>query len=239
MTDRIEVNNLTKYYRKGDVRFSAIENVTFRVEKSEFVCLMGVSGSGKSTIIKILASIEQASAGSVSGMPDLLGYVFQNFALFPWLNVEDNIGFGLKMLGAHPAQVKKHVAASIDRIGLKGYEKSHPKELSGGMKQRVGIARALAINPEVLLLDEPFSALDEATAKALRHDLLDIWHDTKKTIIMVTHLAEEAALLADRIVVLKSNPGHIAGEVENILPRPRQPRHKDYFRLVDKLTGLI
>lgn len=239
MNNLIEVNNLTKYFRKGNERFMAVSNVTFTVKKSEFVCLMGASGSGKSTILKMLAGTLKSSAGSINGMPDLIGYVFQNFALFPWLNVEDNIGYGLKMLGAHPAQVKKRVAEEIDQIGLKGFEKSHPKELSGGMKQRVGIARALAINPEVLLLDEPFSALDETTAKVLRNDLLRIWHQTDKTIIMVTHLAEEAAFLADRILVLKSSPGRIVRDVSNSLPRPRQPRQKKFFQLVDDLSDLI
>lgn len=239
MTDQIEVKNLTKYFHNGDVRFTAIEKVSFTIQMGEFVCLMGVSGSGKSTILKILAGLESASAGTVSGMPATIGYVFQNFALFPWLDVEANIGFGLKMMGAHPNQIKKRVAQEIKRIGLVGFEKSHPKELSGGMKQRVGIARALAINPDILLLDEPFSALDESTATSLRNDLLNIWHETGRTIIMVTHLAEEATTLADRVVVLKSGPGRVSGEVKNNLARPRPQRSKAFFSMVDHLTSLL
>jgi len=166
-------------------------------------------------------------------------FIFQDFALFPWLTVYDNIAFGLKMQGLEPGQIHKAVSAEIVRMGLHGFEHAFPRDLSGGMKQRVGIARALVIKPQILFLDEPFSALDSFTATRLRAELLEIWKEKKLTIIMVTHLIEEALELGDQIAVLSSRPGKIETVIQNPLPRPRDLRSAKFFELSDKIRRAI
>lgn len=217
---------------------TVLEDVSFSVRPGEFVCIVGASG-GKSTLLRILASLQKQTEGKILNMPDEVGFVFQNFALFPWLNVRDNVGFGIRMKGISKSQLHSRVHEEIARIGLDGFENVHPKELSGGMRQRVGIARALAVHPEVLLLDEPFSALDEITTKGLRKDLQRIHRETKKTIIMVTHLVEEAVELADTIIVMSPRPGRIRKIITNPLPRPRNLRSKEFFRLTDEVEVLL
>ena len=234
-----EIQHVAKQYQDESGIELILQDVNLEVRPGEFLCLMGPSGCGKSTFLRIMAGLISASMGDIVNRPKRLGFVFQNFGLMPWLTVEDNIGFGLKMTGAHPKAIRRAVKHHVELLGLSGLEQSHPKELSGGQKQRVGIARALAIDPDVLMLDEAFSALDSATASELRQDLLRIWHETGKTIIMVTHLPEEAAQLADRIAVFSPRPGTIQKVIDNKLPRPRKLRDAEFFKLVDKLEGYI
>jgi len=233
----IVVEHVKKTFNIATTPVVAIEDVSFTAEAGHITCLMGSSGSGKSTFLRILAGLDHADHGSIINVPTKIGFVFQNFGLFPWLTVEQNIGFGLRMQNVPAATIAKTVRSQIKSLGLTGFEKTLPKELSGGMRQRVGIGRALAIDPDILLLDEPFSALDEITAAELRDELLLIWQRTGKTIIMVTHLAEEAAYLSDSIVVFSKRPAHTVVEMRNPLSRPRDQRSRHFFDVVDKITA--
>ena len=213
-----------------------MENINLEVEEGEFFCLVGPSGCGKSTILKIITGIEKPTKGEFSG-PENISMVFQSGALLPWLNVFDNVGFGLKMNNTPQSVIKEKVEKYLQMVNLKGLNQKYPRELSGGQRQRVGIARSLAIEPEVLLLDEPFSALDPLTTLDLHKDLLRIWKETKITIIMVSHLFEEAILLADRIGVM--NKGQIQGILNVGLPRPRKTKSEEFYSFEDKLYKLI
>lgn len=239
MSPLFGAEHISKGYLEDDVLTPILRDISFDVRPGELLALMGPSGCGKSTLLRILAGLIRPTAGHVINRPSKVGFVFQNFGLMPWLTVRENIGYGLKMANIHPAKINKIVAQEIERLGLNGLDNSHPKELSGGQKQRVGFARALAIDPDILLLDEAFSALDSFTAEALREDLLRIWRDTHKTIVMVTHLPSEAVLMADRILVFSNRPGMIREEVKVSLSRPRSERHQDFYKLVDKLESLI
>jgi NitT/TauT family transport system ATP-binding protein len=234
-----ELQHIVKHYRDDAGTELILQDVNVAVRPGEFLCLMGPSGCGKSTLLRIMAGLADATAGHVVGRPDRIGFVFQNFGLMPWLTVEENVGFGLTMHGVHAKAVHRTATRLIEMLGLGGFERSHPKELSGGQKQRVGIARALAMEPDILFLDEPFSALDSSTAGELREDLLRVWETTGRTIVMVTHLPEEAAQLADRIVVLSPRPGMVEKTITNTLPRPRQQRTPEFFKLTDRLEELI
>ncbi|MBI4451612.1 ABC transporter ATP-binding protein [Candidatus Woesearchaeota archaeon] len=244
--DVLEVEHVSKSFpaKKGSLK--AIEAMHFDVRPGEFVCIIGPSGCGKSTLVRIMAGLVKPDNGyvwfhgeQVRPQDPRIAMVFQNFALFPWMSVQRNAEFGLLMQDMPASQRARTAAKYITMTGLRGFESKHPKELSGGMKQRVGIARALAVNPEVLLMDEPFSSLDAITADELRQDVLDIWKRQKATVVMVTHLVEEAALMADRIVVLTPRPGRVRAVVDNKLPRPRNKRSPAFFRLCDRLTRLI
>lgn len=217
-----------------------LEHVHFTIEQGEFFMLLGPSGSGKSSILRLLAGLLQPTKGTVYRKDNVtMSFIFQGFGLFPWLTVEENVAFGLQMHGMpkHERLVKAH--AQIRNLGLTGFEKAYPRELSGGMKQRVGIARALAVDPEIILLDEPFSSLDSFTAQKLREDLLTIWQQKKLTIVMVSHLIDEAVLLADRIAVLTAIPAHIEATFHNTLPRPRHMRSPDFYKLSDAILKKI
>lgn len=235
----IKIDKIAKNFNSKEGELEVLKDISFEVKPGEFVCVVGSSGCGKSTLLQILADLKKPDSGRILNSPDKIGFVFQNFALFPWLNVKSNIEFGLKMNGKSKQQIDKISRREIERVGLGGFEKTHPKELSGGMKQRVGIARALAIEPQLLLLDEPLSALDEMTAKALRQDILRIWKETSTTIVMITHLVEEAVLLADKIVVLSPRPGRIRKVIENPLPRPRKVRDHKFYHMVDQIEELL
>lgn len=219
---------------------NVLSDINFEVKAGEFVCIVGPSGCGKSTLLRIVAALIKPTLGQVKLVASpKLSMVFQNFALFPWLSVEENVDFGLEMTGVSKSQQDKIVKEQIKAMGLSGVEAKHPKELSGGMKQRVGIARALAISPDILLLDEPFSALDVFTAKKLRADLLSIWKERKLTILMISHLVEEAVELADRVIVMSANPGRVK-EIKNInLARPRSLRSESFYHLVDEIEKSI
>lgn len=236
----LSANNIDKSFMLDGEKLKVLEDISISINASEFICLIGPSGCGKSTFLRILSGLMKSDHGTIKMKDGLkLSFVFQSFGLFPWLTVEQNIGFGLKMVGKPKEYIDEEVRKRITQMGLEGFESKHPRELSGGMKQRVGIARALSVKPDVLLLDEPFSALDTFTAEKLRQDLLNIWDGGKLTIVMVSHLVEETVELADRVIVLSSKPGRIEKEVKINLPRPRDTRSKDFFKYVDELSDLV
>lgn len=239
MSPIIRAEQINKKFDKHSI----LRDVSFEVNEGEFVCFIGPSGCGKSTMLRILLGLEKADSGEAiySKKKSKKALVFQNFALFPWLTVEENIGFGLKMNGTPVGRTRESVRRMVGDFELKGSEKLHPKELSGGMKQRVGLGRAMVIEPNILFLDEPFSAVDALTARDLRKILLCEWQKRGMTVVMVTHLIEEAAELADRIYVLGNDPDKpsIKSTIENKLKRPRNLRSAEFFKLVDELDSKI
>src|SRR5690349_20134941 len=245
----VKVDHLRHYYRKGGADVLVLDDVSLALEDNEIVALLGRSGCGKSTLLRIIAGLMPASAGSVNiagtpveGPADDVAMVFQSFALFPWLTVLENVEIGLEALGLAPDPRRKRALAAIDLIGLDGYESAFPKELSGGMRQRVGLARALVVHPKVLLMDEPFSALDVLTAETLRTDLLDLWCEGRmpiSSILMVTHNIEEAVLMCDRILVFSSNPGRIVADIKVGLPQPRNRLEPKFREMVDDVYELM
>jgi NitT/TauT family transport system ATP-binding protein len=227
----------------------ALEGIDVAIYPSEVVALLGPSGCGKSTILRILAGLLEPTSGEVLhhgrplvGLAPGVGMVFQSFALYPWMTVHRNIEIVLEAAGFAGAEVAERVSGAIRMVGLTGFEEAYPRELSGGMKQRVGMARALSIRPEMLFMDEPFSQVDALTAEALRAEVLDIWAEKSQaisSILMVSHDIKEVAYMADRIVVLSANPGRVRTVVENRLPRPRDYRSPEVLRLVDQLHDII
>lgn len=243
---QIDVEDVTKVYRFKGTEFPIIRNVSFKVKKRGFTCIVGPSGCGKSTLLKMMAGLEKPTYGAVrfegeriKGPHPKISMVFQSFALFPWRTVLQNVELGLE--GKHLSKTDRlRIAREIlEMVGLKGYEDSYPKALSGGMKQRVGIARALAVDPEVVLMDEAFSALDEYTSAALREDILDIWRDTGKTFVLVTHNLREVVEMADEVVVLSSKPTTVRRIVQIALKRPRRSDDPDFIRIHKDLYGLL
>jgi NitT/TauT family transport system ATP-binding protein len=241
-------SGVKKVFRGGDVGGRPVlEDVDFTLHNGEIDACLGKSGSGKSTFLRILAGLIPATGGAVTykgatvtGPLHGVGMVFQSFALFPWLTVLGNVELGLEAQRVPPVERRKRALAAIDLIGLDGFESAYPKELSGGMRQRVGFARALVINPEVLLLDEPFSALDVLTAETLRGDLTDLWAEKRiptKSILVVSHNIEEAVEMADRIIIFSSNPGRIQVEIPVAMPRPRDWNSPEFRKVVDEVYG--
>jgi NitT/TauT family transport system ATP-binding protein len=222
-----------------------LDDINLTLAEDEIVGLLGRSGSGKSTLLRLIAGLARPISGSVvySGQPVTgpapgIAMVFQTFALFPWLTVLENVQLGLEALGLPEAQIRQRALDGIDLIGLDGYESAYPRELSGGMRQRVGFARALVVHPNILLMDEPFSALDVLTAETLRTDFLDLWIEGKlpiKGVILVTHNIEEAVLMCDRILVFSRSPGHIIEEIKVDLPQPRDRLEPDFRDLVERI----
>jgi len=241
---------VSKTYRSPDHSGRLVLGaVDFTLREGEIVAILGKSGSGKSTFLRILAGLLPASEGRVEyrGQPVTapvrgIAMVFQSFALFPWLTVLGNVELGLEAQGVSAAERRRRAVDAIDVIGLDGFESAYPKELSGGMRQRVGFARALVVNPDILLLDEPFSQLDVLTAETLRNDLLDLWMERRiptKGILMVSHNIEEAVELADRILIFSSDPGRISAEIPIGLPRPRSPEDAPFRQIVDQVYTLL
>lgn len=239
-----------KSYRTPDGgELLILDGVDLDLHEGEILVLLGRSGSGKSTLLRTLAGLVRATSGTVlhRGEPVFgpvpgLAMVFQSFALFPWLTVLQNVELGLEALKVPAAERRARALAAIDLIGLDGFESAYPRELSGGMRQRVGFARALVINPDVLLMDEPFSALDVLTAETLRTDLLDLWAERKiptRGILLVSHNIEEAVLMADRIVILGSNPGRVISEMRIDLPHPRDRESQQFRDLVEGIYGAM
>ena len=226
----IEVHGLGKIYRgEGtETDFRALGNVDLSIADGEFVSLIGPSGCGKTTLLKIIDGLLTFDEGEllvqsqpVRGPGHERAVVFQNFALLPWLSVRDNIGFGLKLRGANAKHIRETTDRYIEMVGLEGFADRFPRQLSGGMQQRVGLARALAVDPAILLMDEPFGALDAQTRNILQSDLLDIWDQSRKTVVFVTHAMDEAVFLSDRVLVMSGRPGTILDDIEVNLPRPR------------------
>jgi NitT/TauT family transport system ATP-binding protein len=222
-----------------------LNDINLTLVEGEIVGLLGRSGSGKSTLLRLISGLARPTAGSVvyrgqpvTGPAPGIAMVFQTFALFPWLTVLENVQLGLEALGLPEAQIRQRALAGIDLIGLDGYESAYPRELSGGMRQRVGFARALVVHPNILLMDEPFSALDVLTAETLRTDFLDLWIEGKlpiKGVILVTHNIEEAVLMCDRILVFSRSPGHIIEEIKVDLPQPRSRVESEFRDLVERI----
>jgi NitT/TauT family transport system ATP-binding protein len=250
LTQILSVRDIVKIFRNGsDVK--AIDGVSFEVNYDEFVCIIGPSGCGKSTLLRIMAGLEKADSGQVlfrdqpvTKPSPKITMVFQTFGLLPWKTAMDNVELPMQVAGIDRTEARQRADRYLRMVGLGMFENAYPHDLSGGMRQRVGVARALAIAPEVLLLDEPFSALDELTAKSLRVLLLKIWGDTTlptNNFVMVTHNVEEAVTMADRIIVMSPRPGRVVGELKVPLPRPRFEHLRDalFFETVDKLMGML
>ena len=232
-------------FEKSAGELLVLDNVDLTLRDGEIVALLGRSGSGKSTLLRIIAGLIRPSAGEVmyrgepvKGPAEGIAMVFQTFALFPWLTVLQNVEAGLEALGVDPKESRKRALAAIDLIGLDGFESAYPRELSGGMRQRVGFARALVVDPTILLMDEPFSALDVLTAETLRTDLLDLWMEKRlptKSVLLVTHNIEEAVFMADRILVFSSNPGRVAAEIKVPFAHPRDRLDPAFRQMVDEI----
>lgn len=246
----IDIKQVSQSFKRGDDQsLLVLSDLNFSMASGEIVALLGKSGSGKSTLLRIIAGLVRPSEGEafyqgkpITGPVQGLSMVFQNFALFPWLTVLQNVELGLEAQGISRTERRTRALEAIDIIGLDGFESAYPKELSGGMRQRVGFARALVVNPHVLLMDEPFSALDPLTAEDLRNDLLDLWQDKKtniQSILVVTHNIEEAAVLADRIIVFSNNPGQIRGEITVNIPRHRNVEDEKVRRVIDDIYRLM
>lgn len=242
LTPAIDIRGLSKTFKKGDREVCALADFDLSITDGEFVCLLGPSGCGKTTVLRIVAGLEEKTEGSVrvhsqevSSAGSDRGMVFQEFALFPWRTVRRNIEFGLEIKNVPEEQRREISDRLIELVGLKGFEDSHPKELSGGMKQRVGIARALANDPTVLLMDEPFGSLDAQTRNLMQKELLRIWSATKKTILFVTHSVDEAVFLADRIAVMTARPGKVREVIEVKLPRPRDRTSSEFIAVRGKV----
>ncbi|RAU21319.1 nitrate ABC transporter ATP-binding protein [Paramagnetospirillum kuznetsovii] len=249
-TALLDLRGVRKSFRTPDGHErTVLEGVDFRLEEGDIVALLGKSGSGKSTLLRIMAGLIKSNGGDVmyrgipmTGPAKGISMVFQSFALFPWLTVQENVELGLEAAGVGKDEREERAGAAIDLIGLGGYESAYPKELSGGMRQRVGFARALVMRPDVLLLDEPFSALDVLTSETLREDLLDLWDERKiptKGILLVSHNIEEAVSMADRVLVFSSDPGRVRAEIRVGLPRPRDTESAAFRQIVDEVYTLM
>ncbi|MEP0806138.1 MAG: AAA-associated domain-containing protein [Chloroflexota bacterium] len=248
-TPLLKLRHVQQIYTSGQRRFTAVQDVNLTIFEGEFVALLGPSGCGKSTLLRIITGLQKPSEGRVlyrdqplRGVNPHATIVFQTFALFPWLSVFENVDLALKARDI-PAEIRTPRALDlIDRVGLDGFETAYPRELSGGMRQKVGFARAMAVEPELLCLDEPFSALDVLSAESLRGELMELWTSGSiptKAILMVSHNIEEAVFMADRIVVMDKEPGRIIAEVKVGLPHPRQRKSEEFQKMVDEVYGML
>lgn len=249
-TSLLRLTNIRKSFKKneGDEHL-VLDGVNLSINEGEIVALLGRSGCGKSTLLRIISGLAKPGSGDivycgkpVKGPTQGLAMVFQTFALFPWLTVLENVELGLDAMGVPQAERRRRALAAIDLIGLDGFESAYPKELSGGMRQRVGFARALVVEPTLLLMDEPFSALDVLTAETLRTDLIELWLERRiptKGILLVSHNIEEAVLLANRIIILGSNPGRIVTEIKIPLSHPRDREAPSFRQIVDNVYELM
>lgn len=251
MTDTlIKIDNLSKSFKKDDSQeLLVLDNVNLALKENEIIALLGKSGAGKTTLLRVIAGLMTPTTGSVTYRGQRIkepikgvSMVFQNSALMPWLTVLENVELGLEAQGIKKDDRRKRALKAIDTIGLDGFESAYPKELSGGMQQRVGFARALVVDPEILLMDEPFSSLDILTAENLKTDLIDLWEGGKtktRCILLVTHSIEEATLLADRIIIFGSDPGYVRAELKVELKRPRNEQSKEFGDVVEEIYRLM
>jgi NitT/TauT family transport system ATP-binding protein len=245
----LRVDHVTKTYGRGERQFTAVKDINLSIHEGEFVALLGPSGCGKSTLLRMITGLIPPSEGKVyyrgqpvQGINPYATMVFQTFALYPWLSVLDNVALALEARGEVSDQRFVQAEKLVDLVGLDGFESAYPRELSGGMRQKVGFARALAVEPELLCLDEPFSALDVLSAEALRGELMELWTGGQlptKAILMVSHNIEEAISMADRVVVMGKEPGHIVAEFTVDLPHPRTRKEPGFEALIDRIYGAI
>ena len=242
----LDVRGVGKIYELNGQKIEALRGADLVVKKGEFVCLIGASGCGKSTLLRIIAGFEKPTSGQalmwdkpVTGPAPDRGMVFQDYGLFPWLTVRQNIGFGPSSRGLPKAEVRDTVERFVTMVGLTRFADAYPHQLSGGMKQRVAIARVLANDAEMVLMDEPFGALDAMTRERLQDELLDIWQRTKLTVLFVTHSIEEAIFLADRVVVMEPGPGRIASEHRIDLPRPRDVASPEFNEVRREMSARL
>lgn len=225
-TDKIRITGLTKLFRTGHTSVTALAEVNLTVPDGQFLCVVGPSGCGKTTMLRIMGGLETPTSGEVAvsrrdkGKP-INSMIFQEHAIFPWLTVRDNVSYGLRMRGISRSEARDSADEYVRKVGLARFASAFPHQLSGGMKQRVSIARAFANDPEILLMDEPFASLDEQTKILLQEELLRIWEETRKTVVYVTHSIDEAIVMGDRILVFTAHPGHVKAEVNIDFPRPR------------------
>ncbi|MDJ0679040.1 MAG: ABC transporter ATP-binding protein [Xenococcaceae cyanobacterium MO_167.B52] len=245
----LEISYVDKNFHTKKGKIFALKNINMHVETGEFVCVVGASGSGKSTLLRLVAGLDFPTKGEITvddavvvGPGADRGMVFQRYTLYPWMNVQKNVEFGLKLLGTTPKERREEASYYLRIVGLSDFAKSYPRELSGGMKQRVAIARALATNPKILLMDEPFGALDIQTKENMQQFLLDVWHKTGCTILMITHDVTEAVFLSQRIYVLSARPGRVKEEIAINLPFDRDytiKRQSSFYEQSDKIRDLL
>ena len=245
----IRLEKIGKTYPQPQGTITVLNGIDLSIQTDEFIAIVGPSGCGKTTLLRIINGLITPTSGRVlyrgkplDGVNLGCAMVFQSFALLPWLTVRENVELGLEARGMDAAQRGPKANFFIDKVGLDGYEEAYPRELSGGMKQRVGLARAMAVEPELMLMDEPFSALDALTSVALREELLDLWRDPEiplRTLLLVTHIIEEAVELADRVIVLSNRPAHILKDLAIPLKRPRSKKSEEFGQVVDEIFSLI
>src|SRR5215475_8516770 len=247
--EMVSLKDVGKTYGRGNKKIEALRGINLTIREGEFVALLGASGCGKSTLLRIIAGLTSVTDGEMlyrgqplKGVNPHTTIVFQAFALYPWLSVQDNVEAALEPLGVPKADREERSVRLLDRVGLHGFEAAYPRELSGGMRQKVGFARAMAVEPELLCLDEPFSALDVLSAESLRGELMELWQSgaiPTKAILMVSHNIEEAVSMADRLVVMDKGPGHIVTQIPVDLPQPRRRKDAAFQALVDKVYAAV
>ncbi len=228
MSSDIVIRHVTKVYSSNGRSLKAVDDISMEINDSEFICIVGPSGCGKSTLLRMIAGLEPVTSGEIlmdgkrisSPSPEI-GFVFQEYTLFPWRTVGKNVEFGLELKRVPPREREIVAAKYLDMVGLSRFKDAYPHQLSGGMRQRTAIARTLAVNPKILLMDEPFGALDAQTRNILQEQLLDIWHKEKKKVLFVTHNVDEAVFLADKVMVMTARPGRIKEIFRIDIPRPR------------------
>jgi NitT/TauT family transport system ATP-binding protein len=243
----LTIRHLSRTFVRDDgSELEAIRDVNLTIRQEEFICILGPSGCGKTTLLRMIAGLDRVTAGEImldgeriSGPNPKVGIVFQEYSLFPWRNVIDNVAFGLELQGMGKEERYARAGQYLDLVGLSQFSKSYPSELSGGMRQRVAVARALALDPLILLMDEPFGALDAQTRNLLQNELLEIWGKTKKTIVFVTHSVDEAVFLGDRLIVLTPRPGSVCDTIPIELSRPRDRTGPEFAQVRRKVLDLI
>jgi len=246
MENILEIRNVSKKFVSKNKEILAVDNITFNVRYNEFLSIVGPSGCGKSTLLRMIAGLEKPTSGEIlmegkkiEGPGAERGLVFQQYTLLPWRNVLDNVAFGLEIRGLPKKERYEIAKRFIKMIGLEGFEEAYPYELSGGMQQRVAIARTLANDPKIVLMDEPFGALDTQTRTILQHELLKIWEKEKKTVLFVTHSVDEAVYLSDRVIVMTARPGRIKGIISIDLPRPRKRDTLEFIEYRKRIVNIL